>query len=80
MKPPPRSTSADTEKNVPDNFGFGARQKNFLKRTGHFFGVLPSRSRAGLQKNKKWFRIPYIVFITVKVIVCLVKMLLYKIL
>ena len=46
--------SADTEKNVPDNFGFGARQKNFLKRTGHFFGVLPSRSRAGLktQKNK----------------------------
>jgi len=55
MKPPPRSTSADTEKNVPDNFGFGARQKNFLKWTGHFFGVLPSRSRAGLktQKNKK---------------------------
>ena len=52
MKPPPRSTSADTEKNVPDNFGFGARQKNFLKRTGHFFGVLPSRSRAGLKTQK----------------------------
>jgi len=58
---PPRSTLADTEKNVPDNFGFGARQKNFLKRTGHFFGVLPSRSRAvggtrfGLGKVKTIF-------------------------
>jgi hypothetical protein len=33
-----------TEKKVPDNFGFGARQKNFLKRTGHFFGVPSYRS------------------------------------